>query len=79
MLGTCNTCVRLPSKLTISGATVNSNMFCFVFFVVVVVFVRLFFTTTVVFSLVVFLGGRGGWVFLFPSLLMCLLCVCLFF
>ena len=42
MLGTCNTCVRLQSRVISSGATVNSEMFfclfVFWFFIYLVIF-----------------------------------------
>ena len=34
VLGTCNTCVRLPSRITSSGATVNSWMILFYFIII---------------------------------------------
>ena len=54
MLGACNTCVRLPSRVTSSGTTVNSffvvaasgregcvlSSFCFVFFFFLLSFCR---------------------------------------
>ena len=56
MLGTCNTCVRLQSRVTSSGATVDGLFFvclfvCFYFVCFCFVFVFVFFS---------FFGGDGG-------------------
>ena len=86
MLGACNTCVRLQSRATSSGITVNSYMFLFVclfvfgivvfsYLVCLLYFILLFYLILFILLFFVFVVVL---VCLFPGFLLCLLCVSLF-
>ena len=67
MLGTCNTCVRLHSRVTSSGATVNSWMIFFSFYFLLILF-------SIFFYLYLFI-----YLFIFSFLsFACLFCLLLF-
>ena len=50
VLGSCNTCVRLQSRVTISGATINSSMILFYFYFCYVLLLLLLFLACLLIS-----------------------------